>query len=159
MLDTVGIHLKEINGKFPSMFQSLNYDPLLDTDSMGKPKIASSFQLAVNSVLMLLYMKPGQFPSIPELGIDIESYLFEYADDESTPVEVYNKLMDQCNLLGIVGINIECRFDTMDNGNRALLVDITGTDRLCYGNETGHVIIGISYDKLNRLYVRRINVK
>ena len=122
MLDTVGITLSEVNGKYPQKLQSLNYDVVLDSDSMYKPKVISTFELAVNTILTLLFMKPGQYPSIPELGIDIESYLYEYSDDKRIPSAIRNKLIDQC------------------------------------GNESSHVIIGISYDKLNRLYVRKLYV-
>ena len=81
-LDTKGIWLDEVSGKYPENFQYLKYDVALDYDSMYKPKILSSFESGINIILTLLFMKPGQYPSIPELGIDIESYLFRYSDDK-----------------------------------------------------------------------------
>lgn len=155
-LDTKGITLDEIKGKYPRSFQALNYDFLLDTDSMGKPKVISSFELGVNSILTLLFMKPGQYPSIPDLGIDIESYLFEYADDPHVPSAIKEKLTDQCNRLEMVGFDIDVRLDKTDEGYDAVIVEVTGTERLGYGSESNHIIIGISYDKLNRLYVRKV---
>lgn len=157
-LDTNGIFLDEVTGKFPRSFQTINYDVLLDTDSMGKPKVISSFELGINIILTLLFMKPGQFPSIPTLGIDIESYLFEYADDPRIPTEIRNKLIDQCNYLDIVGFDIEVRLDKTQEGFGAIIIEITGNERISYGSDSGHIIIGISYDKLNRLYVRRVNI-
>lgn len=157
-LDTEGITLDEIKNKFPPAFQTLNYDVALDSDSMYKPKILSSFELGINSILTLLFMKPGQYPSIPDLGIDIESYLHEYSDDPKIPGEIRNKLIDQCNVIDIVGIDIDIHFDKTDEGYDALVIELTGSDRLGYGNESPHIIIGISYDKLNRLYVRRVTV-
>lgn len=157
-LDTKGITLDEVKGKYPQTFQTLNYDVVLDYDSMYKPKVISSFELGVNAILTLLFMKPGQFPSIPELGIDIESYLFEYADDQRVPSEIKNKLIDQCNRIDIVGLKIDVRFDKTAEGHDALVVEITGTERLGYGNDSSHIIIGISYDKLNRLYVKRVSL-
>ena len=154
-LDKQGITLDEIRNKYPPNFQSLNYDTLFDVDSMYKPKVISSFEMIVNSVLMLLFMKPGQYPSIPELGIDIESYLHEYADDPNIPSEIKNKLTDQCNRIEVTGIQIDCYIDQTDDGTNALVVKVTGTDKLGYGSQSGNVIIGISYDKLNRLYVRK----
>jgi hypothetical protein len=158
MLDTKGITLDEVKGRYPPRFQTLNYDVSLDYDSMYKPKILSSFELAVNTVLTLLFMKPGQFPSIPELGIDIESYLFEYSDDKRIPTEIKNKLIDQCQYIDIIGLNIEVRFDKTSDGSDALVIDMSGNEYLSRGNESGHIIIGITYDKLNRLYVRKIYV-
>ena len=85
MLDTKGIYLNEINRKYPRHEQLLGYDTLLGVDALYKPKVIPSFEMVVNTIITLLLMKPGQYPSIPELGINIESYLFEYADDKTLP--------------------------------------------------------------------------
>ena len=158
MIDEKGIRLSEIKNKYPASFQTLGYDVLMDTDSMYKPKVISSFDLVINTILTLLFMKPGQYPSIPELGIDIESYLHEYSDDPTIPMEITNKLRDQCNRIESIGVNVECRFDLTNEGYNALVVEVTGTDRLAYGSESNRVIIGITYDKLNRLYTRKVYI-
>lgn len=155
-LDTVGITLDEVKNKYPQKFQSLNYDVALDFDSMYKPRVLSSFELGMNTIMTLLFMKPGQYPSIPELGIDIESYLFEYADDPRVVSEIREKLADQCNRLEISGIDIDIRMERTSEDLHALVIEITGTERLGFGNQSNHVIIGISYDKMNRLYVRKL---
>ena len=154
-LDEKGIYLAEVDKRYPRSFQTLGYDVLMDTDSTYKPKVISTFEMCVNAILTLLYMKPGQYPSIPELGIDIESYLHEYADDPNIPSEIKNKLTDQCNRIEVTGIQIDCYIEQTDDGTDALVVKVTGTDKLGYGSQSGNVIIGISYDKLNRLYVRK----
>ena len=154
-LDEKGIYLSEVDKRYPRSFQTLGYDVLMDTDSTYKPKVISTFEMCVNTIITLLYMKPGQYPSIPELGIDIESYLHEYADDPNIPSEIKNKLTDQCNRIEVTGIQIDCYIDQTDDGTNALVVKVTGTDKLGYGSQSGNVIIGISYDKLNRLYVRK----
>ena len=154
-LDEKGIYLSEVDKRYPRSFQTLGYDVLMDTDSTYKPKVISTFEMCVNAILTLLYMKPGQYPSIPELGIDIESYLHEYADDPNIPSEIKNKLTDQCNRIEVTGIQIDCYIDQTDDGTNALVVKVTGADKLGYGSQSGNVIIGISYDKLNRLYVRK----
>ena len=100
-------------------------------------------------------MKPGQYPSIPELGIDIESYMHEYSDDQSICGEIVSKLHNQFNKLDIMGIQVDVSFDKTQEGCDALLVEVTGNDRNTYGMESNKVIIGITYDKLNRLYARR----
>ena len=46
--------------------------------------------------------------------------------------------------------------DKTSEGYDAMIIEVTGTERLGYGNESDHVVIGISYDKLNRLYVKKI---
>jgi hypothetical protein len=155
-LDEQGIYLAEVSKRYPRTFQTLGYDVLLDTDSMYKPKVISTFEMCVNSILTLLFMKPGQYPSIPELGIDIESYLHEYSNDSSVPEKIKSALNEQCNRIQLTGITFECAFDKTDDGFDALVITISGTDTISYGSEGSTVIIGISYDKLNRLYVRKI---
>lgn len=154
-LDGKGIWLNEVTGKYPEGFQYLKYDVALDYDSMYKPKILSSFESGINIVLTLLFMKPGQYPSIPELGLDIESYLFKYSDDKRIINELKTKLEDQCNIVGLVGFDIEISVQTMSDGNDALIIIITGSETLSYGSEGSKVVIGITYDKLQRLYIRK----
>ena len=155
MIDQKGIKLDEVSLRYPRTFQPLGYDAVLDVDEFTKPKVISTFQLCVNAILTLLFMKPGQYPSIPDLGIDIESYLHEYSDDKTIPRKILDALNDQCNRLQITGVTYDVYFDKTYNGINALIVNIKATDRLAYVSESNNVIIGISYDKLNRLYVRK----
>ena len=155
MLDEKGITLDEVNAKFPRIYQSLGYDALLDVDAYNKPRVASSFELGVNAILTLLFMKPGQFPSIPELGIDIEQYLHEYSNNSKLPKIIENKINDQCNRLQYTGMDVECFMDKTSDGYDALVVKITGTERMAKGTMGNVVYLGISYDKLNRLYTKR----
>lgn len=154
-LDQVGIKLAEVKKKYPRSFQPIGYDVALDTDDMYKPKIKSSFQLCIDTILTLLFMKPGQYPSIPELGIDIESYLYEYADDATIPSRIKNELNRQCNRIEMSGVVVDVYFDKTSDGTNGLVIEITGTETLAYGEESNHVLIGITYDKLNRIYMRR----
>lgn len=155
MLDEKGIYLDEVNRRYPKTFQMLGYDAVLAVDSTYKPKVISSFELAVNAVLTLLLMKPGQYPSIPELGLDIESVLFEYADDKSIIGKLKSKLEDQCNRISLTGIEVSFVMDKLSDGTDCLVCQIMGTDRLCYGLPSNRVLLGISYDKLNKIYIRK----
>ena len=157
MLSDKGITLQEINKKYPSRQQLLKYDVCMGFDAANKPKVISSFEMCVNIILTLLLMKPGQYPSIPELGINIGSYLFEYADDKSIPKKIKEQLEEQCNVLSIMGLTIDCMFDKLD-GHHAVVVQIEGSKELTYGSPSNKVVIGVSYDKLNQLYSRKIYV-
>jgi hypothetical protein len=130
----------------------------MDVDAYNKPKVISTFDMCINAILTLLKMKPGQYPSIPELGIDVEKYLHEYADDPNIPGEIKSKLMDQCNRLQTVDIDIDVYIDRSQDGTNALIIKITGSDTLTYGEKTQGVIIGITYDKLNQLYSRKVYI-
>lgn len=157
MLDEVGITLQEVNKKYPSTVQTLGYDVALDYDTAYKPKVLSTFEMCVNIVQALLFMKPGQYPSIPELGIDIESYLHRYADDHMVPKTIKAQIEDQCNRISLTGITIDCMMDELES-QPALLIQITGTERIAIGSQTHKVIIGISYDQLNNLYSKKIYI-
>lgn len=160
MLDQQGITIDEVNKRYPSIFQRIGYDVALDYDSTYKPKVLSSFETAINIVLTLLLMKPGQYPSIPELGIDIDQYLHEYADDPNITKTIIDKIYDQCNRLKLmINLDISCNIEKLSNGLNALIVQITGDEQLAYGAESNKVIIGISYDKLNQIYARRQYIK
>lgn len=160
MLDPHGITLAEVNARYPSIFQKLGYDVLLDVDSTYKPKVISTFQMCVNIIVTLLMMKPGQYPSIPELGIDIDQYLHEYADDDKIPNTITSKLYEQCNRLQMAaGLEIKCSIDKLSNGINALIVQINANNKVAYGDESSKVIIGITYNQLNELYVRKTYIK
>ena len=154
-IDKKGIYLDEVNKRYPRVYQSLGYDALLEVDNFNKPKVISSFELMVDAILTLLFMKPGQFPSIPDLGIDIESYLHEYADDRNIPSTIENKLNDQCNRLQYTGLTFKCFIDQTSDGIPCLVIQITGTETMAYGSQSNTVYIGISYNKLNELYVKK----
>lgn len=154
MLDEKGITIAEVEHKYPRVFQSLGYDVLMDTDSFNKPKVISTFEMCVNSIICLLKMKPGQYPSIPELGLDVEQYLHEYADDPTIPATIKTQLIEQMNMLELTGIQIEVTFDKTTDGTDVLLIQITGNDRLEYNQKLSPVIIGITYDQLNHLYAK-----
>lgn len=160
MLDPQGITLAEVEKRYPRQFQKLNYDVLMDYDSTYKPKVISTFQMCINTIIMLLMMKPGQYPSIPELGIDIDQYLHDYADDKTIPSTIINKLYDQCNRLNMaLGLDIKCDIDKLPNGMNALIVTVSGDEYLAYGADSHKVVIGITYNELNDLYVRKTYIK
>ena len=154
-IDPKGITLDEVVKRYPRVYSPIGYDTPLELDAFNKPKVISSFEMAINAILTLLFMKPGQYPSVPELGIDIESYLHEYADDPKIPSSIESKLRDQCNQLELINLTFQCYFDKTVEGIPCLVIRITGSDTLAYGSQSNTVYIGISYDKLNQLYVHK----
>jgi hypothetical protein len=104
-------------------------------------------------------MKPGQYPSIPELGINIEGYLMEYSDDPNIPIVIKDKIAEQCSMLAIAGVTVDVYFDKTSDGVDALVLEISGTERSTYGTKGNKVVIGISYNKLKELYIQRAYVE
>lgn len=156
MLDVKGITLAEVNKRYHPLYQILGYDVLMDNDEFGKPRVISTYEMCVNIIITLLLMKPGQYPSIPDLGIYIEQYLFEYSDDEKPLNKIVNQIYDQCNRIQMTGIEINVFFNKLEPSRHELCVEIRATDFLIHGQDKPPIaIIGISHDKLNQLYIQR----
>ena len=71
-------------------------DPAFGVNEYGKPKMLTEDQTLVNNFLLLLLGKPGFYPSIPTIGIDIEQYLYTFIDDINLD-ELKAKIAVQCN--------------------------------------------------------------
>lgn len=71
-------------------------DPTFSVNNFNKLKNLSELQTTVSNILMLLYGKPGFFPSIPSIGMDIKKYLYMFSDEINTN-EIKNELIRQCS--------------------------------------------------------------
>lgn len=71
-------------------------DPVFGTNDYGKPKMLTENQTLANNFLMLLLGKPGFFPSLPMIGIDIGQYLYKFVDDINVD-ELKSKIAIQCS--------------------------------------------------------------
>ena len=58
-------------------------DPAFGVDSFNRPKVLSETETIVNNILFILFGKPGSYPSIPSLGMDIEQYLYLFEQSVS----------------------------------------------------------------------------
>lgn len=71
-------------------------DPTFTMNDYGKPKMLTNLQTYVNNIMMLLFGKPGFYPSIPSIGMDITQYLYKFQDEIDTS-EIKSKLAAQCS--------------------------------------------------------------
>lgn len=70
-------------------------NPTFSVNNYNKPKVLTEMESYVNDVLMLLFGKPGFYPSIPRLGMDIKQYLYSFEDDVNVE-EIKATLVEQC---------------------------------------------------------------
>ena len=70
-------------------------DPQFGIDSYNRAKILSETQTIVYNLLTILFGKPGFYPSIPQLGMDIQQYLYMF-DDEFDTNYIKSQLASQC---------------------------------------------------------------
>ena len=71
-------------------------DPTMGVDNFNETKILSPSETVVRNILLILLGKPGFYPSQPNLGMDIEQYLYNFADEINTE-ELKLILIDQCH--------------------------------------------------------------
>ena len=59
-------------------------DPQMGVDSYNRPKVLSESETLVRNIITLLFGKPGFYPSIPRLGMNIQQYLYVFEDKMDT---------------------------------------------------------------------------
>lgn len=52
-------------------------------DNFGKAKVLNTSESVATVLLHLLFLRPGQLPSQPHIGIDISKYLYQFEEDIS----------------------------------------------------------------------------
>lgn len=71
-------------------------DPAFGVNNFLQPKYYNESETVANNFMTLLFGKPGFFPSIPELGIDVQSLLYQYFDDIDIG-SLKNEIINQCS--------------------------------------------------------------
>lgn len=74
----------------------MSLNPTFSVNNYNKPKVLTELESYVNDVLMLLFGKPGFYPSIPTIGMDIKKYLYMFEDDINVE-EIKATLAEQCS--------------------------------------------------------------
>lgn len=71
-------------------------DPVFGINAFGEQKVLNESETKVNNILTILFMRPGSYPSLPELGVYIQQYLYKPIDDINCE-EIKAKITSQCN--------------------------------------------------------------
>lgn len=143
------------------MYSKIGYDCTFELNDYNEPRLRDEAETLKNIVLLILFMKPGQYPSIPYLGMDIQNRLYSFYDeiDESS---ITRELMEQCQFLGAYIRNGSIVVKKMIYQNMPSLIiyispkiiDDTLTEynsKVNIQNQSTEFYIGISVDELNRL--------
>ena len=59
-------------------------DPVFSIDNYNRPKTLSESESVAYRIMTLLYGRPGFYPSIPSLGMNIQQYLYSFEDELDT---------------------------------------------------------------------------
>lgn len=71
-------------------------EPSFGVNSFNQAKYKNETETVANAILGLLFGKPGYFPSMPSLGLDIQSTLYMFWDEVNTDV-IKARIMSQCS--------------------------------------------------------------
>lgn len=139
------------------MSNIMGYDLTFELNEFHKPRIRSELEMIKNIVLFILFSKPGQYPSLPTIGLNIEDRLYSFYD-EIDEVELKNEIIKQCEILKFF-------FDSSTIGIRkyiyhdkpSLIIHIQGKEEYPdkYMNDqrrnANKYLIGITYNELNEM--------
>lgn len=142
----------------------IGYDTTFELNEFNQPRIRSEIELIKNTILFILFSKPGQYPSLPTIGLDIETRLYSFYDELDVQ-ELKAKIIEQCNALGTVFDNNVVAIKKMKYKNEpSLLIHIEGKESYPNGymrdqvKTTDRYLIGITYDEFKKM-VYNINSK
>ena len=107
--------------------KTMGYDLTFDVNDFNEPKLMSEIETVKNVLLFVLFAKPGQYPSLPKIGMDIEQYLYSFYD-ELDENDLKSQIVSQCQLLDqyIADNTIEIKKE-MYKGQPSLIINVNGT--------------------------------
>lgn len=129
----------------------IGQDALFELDEFSRPKLISPSEMIKNIIMFILFSKPGSYPSLPEIGLDIQSYLYEFYDVLNV-YELRQNIINQCSLLEFYfnNNNIDI-IKYKNNGVPSLKINMDYVINSSNGNQSKSFHIGISYDKLKNI--------
>lgn len=136
---------------------TIGYDPCFELNEFNEPRLKSEIELTKDIVLFICLSTPGQYPSLPYIGLDLQSILYSHFDEISER-DIQEKLIAQCQALNhpIKDGNVSIK-KTVYKGVNSLLIHIEGTESYPNGykrdgnNGTTAYLIGITLDELKKL--------
>lgn len=106
-----------------------------ELNNFREAKVLSYKDTVAQSIINLFFMRPGNIPSLPHVGLDITSYLYKL-EDEIDEEEFKQKIYTQCSALSsyITIEEVQMAMIPYEGYDDVLLiilpVNITGEDEL-----------------------------
>lgn len=112
-----------------------------DLNKHNKPKLLSDRESVVQLITMALFMVPGNIPSLPKVGVNVNQYLYK-SSDEFNEQKLIADLEFSCGALlngGVYITNVRFRIVETVNGPVFILaMDVDGV-----GEEDNTLIMGL----------------
>lgn len=136
----------------------VGYETTFELNEFNQPRIRSELETVKDAVLFILFTKPGQYPSLPNIGLNIQSMLYSYYDEIDVN-DIKRRIVSQCEALGTYFENNTIQIQKTKYKNKpSLLIHIQGTETFPKGYMKDYItesrnqyLIGITYDELNRM--------
>ena len=111
---------KVISGTAKTVLKELDFD----VDGFGEQKYLTEAQSSAKQILMLLFLRPGDFPSMPNVGIDISRAVRYKNMDVLTGGKLKQDITEQiktyCPDVGLQDLTI---YSTQYKGEYVLILD------------------------------------
>jgi hypothetical protein len=142
-----------------NLSNDIGYDCTFEMDEFNRPRLREEAELVKNTVLTILFMRPGQYPSLPYLGLNIRDKLYSFYD-ELDETALARELTEQCQALSSYIQQGDIMIKKMiyrDMPSLIIYVSTASTDGsvISYTNKSQNkatsFYIGISVDELNKL--------
>ena len=134
----------------------VGYDFTFETNEFSEPRIRSDMETLKDALLFVLFSKPGAYPSIPQIGMNIQDYLYDRFDEIDVD-EIKNKITEQCGILGyyIESGTIDVKKVIYKN-TPSLLIYMEATEHFPAGYKKSTAgakkyYIGLTYDELKNM--------
>lgn len=99
-------------------------EPLFGVNNFNEPKIITGNNVLAMTILLILFGKPGCYPSLPSLGMNIQQYLYSMYDEINVDA-IKAILVTQCSMLSnAINSDVIEVFKTINNGNPLLVIKI-----------------------------------
>ena len=107
--------------------ESNKAETTLEINSFDKPKELSGLAAWSQLMLNLIFLKPGTYPSIPQMGIGIENYQYEFMDDTIAELSAAITSQQQTYLpeVPLAGVQIG---KVIQNGQPILIIQMLFND-------------------------------
>ena len=60
---------------------SIGCDVTFELNEFNNPRIKSEIETLKDIILFILFSRPGQYPSLPQIGLNIRDYLYDFYDE------------------------------------------------------------------------------
>lgn len=115
-------------------------EPLFGVNNFNEPKIITGNNVLAMTILLILFGKPGCYPSLPSLGMYIQQYLYSMYDEINVDA-IKATLVTQCSMLSnAINTDVIEVFKTINNGNPLLVIKIP----IVSSSDTDTLVLGVT---------------